>query len=31
MKSIKEQIYTLENEIVQVKEVMNKYLEELGM
>ena len=31
MKSVKEEINTLEKEIVQVKEVMHKYLEELGM
>ena len=31
MKSVKEEISTLEKEIVQVKEVMHKYLEELEM
>lgn len=31
MQSIKEELVILEKEIVQVKEVMNKYLEELGM
>lgn len=31
IQSIKEEIYTLEKEIVQVKEIMNKYLKELGM